>query len=182
MENKPAKIVIKEMRLGHCARGSKICKKCQETEKEKKYCLLELFKNSGVTRPITKLSDGWYEYDIIKTFQSKKEASEHAKKNGIEIVDVFHRLFRLSKQQVNSMNEAIAIIPYPVSQILIPDQKPTFCLLELGAKFADDGNRIAMPMISINGRLIEYSVIRTFKSLKEAEKYAKVNGIKIIKK
>lgn len=82
--------VIKKRAQIHCARGPKWCNKCQEMAREKKYCLMELFPKPGnVARPVAEFTiDGekqMCEFDIIKVFDSDKEAKEYAKANSIPI-------------------------------------------------------------------------------------------------
>ncbi|MHA1786134.1 MAG: thioredoxin domain-containing protein [Candidatus Helarchaeota archaeon] len=83
--------VIKKQALIHCARGPRWCSKCREMAQQKKFCLLEIFIESGkVTRPMTELIiDGkkqLYEYNVAKIFNSEREAKEYAKKNDLEII------------------------------------------------------------------------------------------------
>ena len=82
--------VIRKRAQIHCARGPKWCTKCQEMAREKKYCLIELFPEPGnVARPIDEFTiEGrkqMCEFDIIKVFNSEKEAKEYAEANSIKI-------------------------------------------------------------------------------------------------
>jgi hypothetical protein len=42
-DTKESIFVIRKMSILHCARGPLRCKKCKETEKEKKICLLKVY-------------------------------------------------------------------------------------------------------------------------------------------
>ena len=82
---------IKHMSLGHCARGPKMCEKCKEAEKNKKYYILKEDTNEeDYARPTVEIiKDGkrnFVYYKVIKGFDREKEAKEYAKKEGIKLL------------------------------------------------------------------------------------------------
>ena len=89
MSKSPYKRIQKRKRI-HCARGPRGCKTCAEYAKEDIYCLIELFPEPGnMTRPMTEVEiEGekmMCEFDIIKYFDSEKEARDYAEKNDVTL-------------------------------------------------------------------------------------------------
>jgi hypothetical protein len=72
----------------------------------------------------------------------------------------------------------IRVVPYPVTQRADKNVKNRIALLNL---CPENRGMVARPMLSVNvgGKfeMFEYDVARVFKNKKEAEKYARKNGI-----
>ena len=80
---------------------------------------------------------------------------------------------------VNPPNcRVIRVVSYPVTQRADKNVKQRIALLNL---CPENRGMVARPMLSVsvgsNFRMFEYDVLRVFKNRKEAEKYAKKNGI-----
>ena len=86
------KYVIRKMSLPHCAKGPKGCKKCAEAAKDKKIYLLKVYADPGtMARPIIEVNihgeKFWQVYDVVQSFATEKQAKEHAKKNGLNLIE-----------------------------------------------------------------------------------------------
>jgi hypothetical protein len=82
--------IIKKMPRIHCARGPEICGKCREYMKDISFSLVRVYlEPQQEARPITEIYVGCRkivgEYDILKRFDSDKEAKEYAIKYGTDI-------------------------------------------------------------------------------------------------
>lgn len=82
--------IIKKLPKIHCARGPQWCEKCREAMKDTSFCLIKVYLEQGdVARPMTEIYVGcrriYGEYDVVKRFESEKEAKQYAIKNGIDI-------------------------------------------------------------------------------------------------
>jgi hypothetical protein len=83
--------IIRRMRLAHCKRGPDGCDKCRELDAEM-ICLLDLYapgEGDSQRRVIEVVCQGkqtWYDYDILRTFDTWMEAMLFAEEHGIEDV------------------------------------------------------------------------------------------------
>lgn len=83
--------IIRTIRLAHCKRGPDACEECRELESEM-ICLLDLYaagEGNMQRRVIEVVCQGkqtWYEYDILRTFDTRIEAMLFAEEHGIEDV------------------------------------------------------------------------------------------------
>lgn len=89
MKKESFKRIQKRKRI-HCARGPRGCKICAEYAKEDVYCLLELFPEPGMmARPMAEVEiEGekmMCEFDIVKYFDTEKEARDYGEKNNIPV-------------------------------------------------------------------------------------------------
>ena len=84
-----SRYIIRMIRLAHCKRGPAVCAKCREMDEERT-CLLDISPpdQGMVQRRVIEIQrDGesvWREFDIVRTFDSKKEAIEYAEQKGID--------------------------------------------------------------------------------------------------
>ncbi|MFX0055331.1 MAG: hypothetical protein ACFFAX_10285 [Promethearchaeota archaeon] len=77
----------------HCARGPNRCDACAEAAKTKVICLVRVYLDPGqFARPIMELSrDGdtsYYEFDVVRRFETEAEAIKYALDNGIEDIEI----------------------------------------------------------------------------------------------
>lgn len=99
----------------------------------------------------------------------------------------FMILFGFSTQHIKAQEKTVSappnckiirVVSYPVTQKMDKNVKKRIALLNL---CPDNRGMVARPMmpIDVNGKIemFEYDVVRVFKNKKEAEKYAKQNGI-----
>jgi hypothetical protein len=83
--------IIRAIRLAHCKRGPDACEECRELDAEE-ICLLDLHApgEGAVQRRVIEVvcqgKQSWYEYDILRTFDTRMEAMVFAEANGIEDV------------------------------------------------------------------------------------------------
>jgi hypothetical protein len=83
--------IIRSVRLAHCKRGPDACEECRELDAEM-ICLLDLYApgEGDVQRRMIEVvcqgKQAWYEYDILRTFDTRMEAMMFAEEHGIEDV------------------------------------------------------------------------------------------------
>ena len=83
--------IIRTVRLAHCKRGPDACEECRELDAEM-ICLLDLYApgEGDVQRRVIEVvcqgKQAWYEYDILRTFDTRMEAMLFAEEHGIEDV------------------------------------------------------------------------------------------------
>ncbi len=202
-------VILKKTGI-HCARGTKTCKKCQAESKNIYYSLYELGepKQPEIAQPFYSIELNGEKLhvadsNLVQSFLNEEEAKGYSKKHNIGFVDITKpKIKSYSKKELNEIKkemeetlkeikdfkesinlvagEVISKITYPISKIPKPDQKQTYCLLELGPKYSQDGQPMAQPMIQIDGKLIEYSVKKPFKSKEEALKYSKEHSTRFV--
>jgi|GEM_PF-1965509 len=84
---------IRKTTIIHCARGPVSCEKCKESAKVEKFCLLKIYTKSNhlVSRPVIEsiVDDKkfYFEYEIVKHFDSQTAAKKYSKERNIKIVD-----------------------------------------------------------------------------------------------
>ena len=81
--------VIRKMRLAHCKRGPERCEQCREMDEERP-CLLDIHPEGEMQRRVIQLAEGgdWYEFDIVRAFDSEGQAQEYAAEHGIQDTDL----------------------------------------------------------------------------------------------
>ena len=83
--------IIRTIRLAHCKSGPDACDKCRELDAEMIF-LLDLHSpgEGDVQRRVIEVvcqgKQTWYEYDILRTFDTRMEATLFAEEHGIEDV------------------------------------------------------------------------------------------------
>jgi hypothetical protein len=92
-DDRPYEEIIRVMSPPHCARGPHGCEECAEAAKIKIICLVRVYFDPGLfARPLMELSrDGdtsYYEFDVVRRFESKSEAIKYALDNGIEDMEI----------------------------------------------------------------------------------------------
>ncbi len=92
-DDRPYEEMIRVISPSHCARGPHGCDACAEAAKIKVICLVRVYFNPGrFAKPIMELSrDGdksYYEFDIVRKFESESEAVKYALENGIEDIEI----------------------------------------------------------------------------------------------
>ncbi|MFW9889912.1 MAG: hypothetical protein ACFFER_17150, partial [Candidatus Thorarchaeota archaeon] len=85
--------MIRAISPPHCARGPNRCDACAEAAKTKVICLVRVYLDPGqFARPIMELSrDGdtsYYEFDVVRQFETEAEAMEYARNKGIRDVQI----------------------------------------------------------------------------------------------
>ncbi|MFW9847178.1 MAG: hypothetical protein ACFFD6_10545 [Candidatus Thorarchaeota archaeon] len=85
--------IIRKISIPHCAKGPQGCEACAEAAKVKVICLVRVYYDPGrFARPIMELSrDGgtaYYEFDVVRRFESESEAVRYALDNGIEDIEI----------------------------------------------------------------------------------------------
>ncbi|MBN1318284.1 MAG: hypothetical protein JXA42_22575 [Anaerolineales bacterium] len=84
--------IIRKIRLAHCKRGPERCELCKKMDAGR-ICLLDICPpDPGMVqrRAIRVTMDGeecWREFDVIRQFESEREALAFAKENNIEDVE-----------------------------------------------------------------------------------------------
>ena len=89
--NKAVDYIIKWMSIPHCARGPKLCEKCKEAIKLKKFYILQVDYGPGEgARPTIEIikegKSNFVGYIVIQVFKSQNEAEEYAKKQGFNLL------------------------------------------------------------------------------------------------
>ena len=95
---------------------------------------------------------------------------------------LFELAAQAKAQETKSVNppncQVIRVVPYPVTQRADKNVKNRIALLNL---CPENRGMVARPMLSVEVggkfQMFEYDVLRVFKNKKEAEKYARKNGI-----
>jgi len=93
-----SRYIIRKIRLAHCKKGPIVCARCREMNEER-ICLLDICppRMGEIQRRLIQVGGegekAWREFDIVRMFESEKEASEYAEQH--EIGDVtLHRASR----------------------------------------------------------------------------------------
>ena len=81
------KEIILRVKEIHCAKGPKICKKCEEAQSRSYYALYKKgeCKNPGMAHP--HYSQNICSLNITKKFSNEKEAKDYAKKNNAQYIE-----------------------------------------------------------------------------------------------
>jgi hypothetical protein len=88
-----SRYILRQVRLAHCKKGPALCPKCRDMDAER-ICLLDIDppQPGQVQRRVIEIRDqgqpAWYEYDVVRVFESQETALDYARLHDIRDVEL----------------------------------------------------------------------------------------------